>query len=91
MFPNQGQGPSGVAMVPMGALMGQSMPEGEPIEPPQFDDYGVECPKCGADPNPWEGDDVIAANVDLTVLDTGVALIVEAACTCGWEDRAVIQ
>lgn len=83
----------GMAVVPMGAIMGgmQATPDREPIEPPNFDDYGLKCPECGANPSPWEGENVVAAHADVTILDSGVAIVVEAKCTCGFSDRSVIQ
>lgn len=63
----------------------------EPLEPPSFDEYGTRCPECDANEDPWVGDDVVGVGFDVGIIDGAITIVVEAECTCGWEDRAVIQ
>lgn len=61
-----------------------------PLSPPDFDDYRAVCPDCGADGDPWVGDDVFAVHFDVTTLpEHGIVPLIEGKCTCGFEDRVL--
>lgn len=63
----------------------------EPLEPPSFDEYGKKCAECGANPDPWVGENIIGLGFDVAIIDGAISIVVEVECTCGWSDRAVIQ
>lgn len=63
----------------------------EPLEPPSFDEYGKRCPECGANTDPWVGEDVVGVGFDVGIIDGTLSVVVDAECTCGWSDRVVLQ
>lgn len=61
-----------------------------PLQPPDFEAQPHECPDCGADTDPWTGENIVGLNLDMTVLDGGLVIIGEMECTCGWSDRVIL-